>query len=91
MVGCCYYTEIFVSKEMKGQQGFHQITVKLLFTDFKINVTMPKMMLVPSLAILFFIGFTDSQMVQKKYEMIAVSSSDGNSMDSKVINTITVR
>merc|ERR1712038_164667 len=30
-------------------------------------------------------------MVQKKYEMTAVSSSDGNSMDSKVTNTITVR
>ena len=52
---------------------------------------MPRIMLVPSLAVLFFVGFTDCQMVQKKYEMTAVSSSDGYSMDSKVTNTITVR
>ena len=89
--GCCYQTEIFVSKKMKGQQGFHQITVQLLFTDFKINKTMTKIKLVPSLAFLFFISFTDCQMVQKKYEMTAVSTNDGYSMDSKVTNTITVR
>ena len=76
---------------MKGQQGFHQITVQLLFTDFKINETMTKIKLVPSLAFLFFISFTDCQMVQKKYEMTAVSTNDGYSMDSKVTNTITVR